>query len=112
MSGHTPGPWHAWGNRLVRAVVPGRPDCSVVVAESCSVERPGLEDGDAEVEEARNLRLLAAAPELLEALGDALEELEDDICAECGEQWDECECPNGDWWRKARAAIRKAKGEA
>jgi hypothetical protein len=76
----------------------------VAIAEACAPYRPGLKDEDSDAEAQRNLHLLAAAPELLEALRLCLEQLE--VCGH-GEDCDYC--------REAREvgeeAIRKARGE-
>lgn len=62
--------------------------------------------------DADTARLIEAAPALRKALETALGELERDTCGRCGAVWDACACPNGEWWRSARAALAKAKGEA
>lgn len=109
MDKYTPGPWEAERHGAVVAEVAGRRR-QVACAQGDAVMHGDTETDVIELQRA-NAQLIAAAPELLESLGDALEEMENDTCVECGQQWDECECPNGDWWRKARGAIAKAKGE-
>lgn len=119
MSGHTPGPWS-----VPHLAEPGvRCDCGYVVSESqrgmgaiCEVfmdrggepAHPGGTAFDSEYEERSvaeaNARLIAAAPDLLEAL----EEL-------FGVAAPESPCEAGaflDAMAHAEAAIAKAKGEA
>ena len=100
MSNHTPGPW--------KAVDGGRFDPEVIITtegridshhgEICSME---IEfNGPHGVEQRANVHLIAAAPDLLEALLTLLGEHEDSDYMTAAEQR-----------AKARAAIRKAKGE-
>lgn len=99
---HTPGPWsfdnrdsdgRTWGYiwPAWEVSLPGatRPPA---IARICHTRHKSVQEVDA------NTRLIAAAPEMLEAL-EALEQLDDD--------------PNGwdEYCAKVRAAIRKAKGE-
>jgi hypothetical protein len=80
---HTPGPWVATGR---------------------SVNAPGSDRNICLVQSAKdaydNARLIAAAPQLLETLDAVIRE----------------DCDGGDcsfeWHEKARAAIKKARGEA
>lgn len=88
MSKHTPGPWTFKG-RTVRGPHPRDPEGRTRIVVNAIWDR-GTYVGEAEA----NARLIAAAPELLEALEIALD------CA--GDAW---------WAEKAEAAIAKAKGE-
>jgi hypothetical protein len=83
---HTPGPWHS-GKSKVNHYVATR--CGDVV---CRLEGSAISPIDARV--AADARLIAAAPDLLEALRSMLED----------DDHDEAK-------RKARAAIAKATGE-
>lgn len=124
MSGHTPGPWIACGEDR------GGCECGHVWsvtadAPVATVERgvwgdcyPVIKDGSAvmetveygvvpEPEAAANARLIAAAPDLLEALVDTLDSYVSLVeCGDCG-SWDP---EQEDHVRKARAAIAKATG--
>ena len=80
---HTPGPWAIDGegtNAMVRGA-----DLTIVAVRH-RLTGPTHE---------ANARLIAAAPELLEALESILSDA----------------CDNGAYWDKARAAIAKARGE-
>lgn len=105
-SKHTPGPW-AWGN-YCEEVSPGAQDCCELVAygpPDINDSRPIFDilhlADDCSISEA-NARLIAAAPEMLEALRDALR-----CCyeADIGGERD----PDS-WMGKAAAAIAKAEG--
>lgn len=101
MSAHTHGPWHIEGNMVVSNYAPRRVwgDNSQYSGKFI-VCQPHMyvsaEGGELEA----NTRLIAAAPELLEALTDALCALE-----VCGRNFDHV-------MGKARDAIAKAKGES
>lgn len=89
---HTPGPWtqHKWPFGF--DVVAGNSDQSRVVASTCTSDFAGSED-------AANARLIAAAPDLLQALVEASVALRfghNSLVA----------------LEKAQAAIAKAAGEA
>lgn len=97
---HTPGPWRSWytgrGNSVffhVSATVPAVPGFCGPTEKQIAQISPT--DGTSEQ---ANARLIAASPELLEALKDA-------VCA--------LQCSGKDWpaETKARAAIAKATGE-
>lgn len=93
MSKHTPGPWDYWqgagiGDESHAEIIAA--DGEIVIAGFNNM----IEQGEA------NARLIAAAPDLLEALVDSLCALE-----VCGRDFDHV-------MGKARAAIAKAKGEA
>ena len=104
MSGHTPGPWEAHqrpespiecGHRVTTA--DGLTVCNV------TYQLPTRVDGEVvEVARIANARLIAAAPELLEALRDVLGWVPD------GGPW-HTDAPMASVAR-ARAAIRKATG--
>jgi hypothetical protein len=84
---HTPGPWKLAGPTTI-----SNADETIVIGYAHNYKTPRVQT-DA------NARLIAAAPELLEALKDA-------VCA--------LQCSGKDWpaETKARAAIAKATGEA
>ena len=71
MSKHTPGPWFATRNIAYWEVVPNNPGMGVpwTVADICPSD-PGNPDGG--LQEA-NARLIAAAPEMLEAIEETLQ---------------------------------------
>ena len=86
---HTPGPWVADGSEITTETWV----CGADGKRICTM-RPSFADWS-------NARLIAAAPELLEALMDALKDLE------ALSQWDNASACA----RKARAAIAKATGK-
>ena len=96
MSKHTPGPWFAVGAQVEIE------DDSVPDICTCDpqVMRQSHLDWHPRTAEA-NARLIAAAPDLLEALEEALEDWDND----------EPDFVRLEWADKARAAIAKAKGE-
>jgi hypothetical protein len=101
MNKHTPGPWFAEANDSYWEVNPmngGDDGIPFSVANVCC-SSPGYRDGG--LQEA-NARLIAAAPELLEALRELLEDTQH-ANHDCG---DLSYCPVS----KARAAIAKATG--
>ena len=83
-SSFTPGPWYFLPDRNGRLQV--GPSINYTVAEMCVTPLEGQE---------ANARLIAAAPELLEALKWAVDNPNDDAY----------------WIEQARAAILKATGE-
>lgn len=99
MSKHTPGPWRA--------------DCFTIRAECndiviANMRGPDLRNRGSEWKEDMdyrmgNVRLAAAAPELLEALSDLL--------AMCQRQTDFNDDGDGCMFDRCRAAITKATGE-
>ena len=96
MSKHTPGPWVVAGPNLIDqadAGIWGSGEFDFVI---CDMQRDGYEDA----EQGANARLIAAAPDLLEAL---------EYCLDC--LGDEFALP-ADCQNNARAAIAKARGEA
>lgn len=95
---HTPGPWRVVADESA-AQVTGFP---CIEADGYTVV--GLEGmyGDIETDFA-NARLIAAAPDLLDALADAVDAWE--THCESGDMM------QGDWVRDARAAIAKARGQ-
>ncbi len=95
MSAHTPGPWgYDLPDNWIYAFRENGTQIFVAQARNISVQ--------SEVRDA-NARLIAAAPELLAALIDALEFLENDC---------PLDLPCGPEIRQARAAIAKATGAA
>ena len=92
---HTPGPW-CLSDESPMII---EDECKVIVGSASTYPNSGYFPGQKEAE--ANARLIAAAPELLEALEKALD---DSACDgdQCGTEWHEL----------ARAAIAKAKGES
>lgn len=97
MSKHTPGPWRINGNNMFRWIVAD----SEVFTHSGDVNRSAY-GGNMVCESVHkaNARLIAAAPELLEALKEIVD-------AADGAGWEQLD-PS---FKKARAAIAKATGE-
>lgn len=93
--GHTPGPWFITGNmtRYIEASIGGG-----LIQEVASCGPTEADNGYGEQQMA-NARLIAAAPELLEALEHAVKTAEWDTYGRAS-------------LNKARAAIAKARGEA
>ena len=83
MSTHTPGPWHVANG------------CQIRSAKDQIAKAWMMRNGEG----LANARLIAAAPELLEAL-------EEIVSAADGDGWSQLDAD----LRKARAAIAKAKG--
>lgn len=136
MSGHTPGPWELWrGHRYVgggedicigagetwlvnmdhrASRCPGVYDMAAEAAEDwdhkncpiCTIDDPEITE-----EQLANARLIAAAPDLLEALEWLLENDDVEIYASAIER-SGVRFDFYDWEGLARAAIAKAKGEA
>lgn len=100
MSGHTPGPWR----------VSGGGSTDVFADDGSHVARVGVRTavGTAYVVALTNARLIAAAPDLLEAL----EWMVDNDETNEGGEWDEENAYWIDGLNKARAAIKKARGES
>lgn len=116
MSKHTPGPWGTWIDDIKYGVT-GPSAAHAMIAENAikksdlngawkdsfhvvsSVGRVScLALGDTEVEARANARLIAAAPDLLEALQEALDH--------------QLVTEGPDWWGKALAAVSKATGQS
>lgn len=90
----TPGPWSLDNNDVrdeAQAVESEATGC--IVAEACTLDRPG----DCEA----NAHLIAAAPELYEALEGIMRAEARDRVMPAGAEWD-----------AARAALAKARGES
>lgn len=97
MSKHTPGPWVVFHNkyRIPAVEVDG------------SVWSEGFDSGvRLQSERDANAHLIAAAPDLLAALKELLDQGEG--CAACGFGTPGCGCR----YERARAAIAKAEGES
>ena len=94
---HTPGPWYAEKKNVHTGSVA---TCHWDGEDWWEVYSLNWADGSAEA----NARLIAAAPDLLEALEEALEDWGDD-------HFDEEYPYRIEWADKARAAIRKARGK-
>ena len=98
MSKHTPGPWLI--NRESEDVIEGKLSIESVNAETQLSYFIAQVDGCKSQE--ANARLIAAAPDLLEALDDAMDMLGSRLIKDTfGYEWHE----------KASAAIAKAKGD-
>jgi hypothetical protein len=99
MSNHTPGPWKQFGQSQDRylAVIDSIPDRKDRVVANC-ICHVALTNKDAKA----NAQLIAAAPELLEAL--------DSLVSACDLPGDHCEVEQA--LPRAIAAIKKAKGES
>lgn len=98
--GFTPGPWVYDGSLADEQGFP----CVASAAHNlaiCSV----IDDGIDAAEQEANAHLIASAPELLEALREAVEDLEQTLRWPYG--W---ECSEEDLLGKARAVIAKAEG--
>jgi hypothetical protein len=105
---HTPGPWRIVidddGNSLSgRPMIAAAPELDCAIVHWDGFEQEFWESARGKKEMHANARLIAAAPDLLEALERCLNFIENTE----SEMGDTLEC--GD---KARAAIAKAKGEA
>ncbi len=126
MSKHTPGPWDAWIHKSKFWITgPAAADCmnainavrdepycvggSAIQIASESMEAPAIAFGDNKETAEANARLIAAAPELLDALQDCLKFLENDLFSEKAPFFAQIAQPE---IRKAHAAIDKANGTA
>lgn len=105
MSGHTKGPWFA--DKCVEGTIGGIQDSHGEHVAQAQARQP-LAAGKPDYERKANARLIAAAPELLEAL-EGMTERYTELAnsGDCG-FWD---CENENEVKAARAAIKKAKGE-
>ena len=104
---HTPGPWHV-NSSIPHEVVAEDGDLGVASTFGLSLMSGG---STLEAEWDANARLIAAAPDLLEALERILPEIEDEI-----EQ--RSTSGNNEYWRQlavlrdlARHAVARARGE-
>jgi hypothetical protein len=114
MSGHTPGPWRIVNGSDVFTPLGAANAAGVHAAHNdgwhiadCGGFYTSTDDGEAALEfseECANVRLIAAAPDLLEVLQEVLAETADCCDVDISEVWD--------FAAKARAAIAKATGEA
>jgi hypothetical protein len=98
MSTHTPGPWQM-DDEHFEDVYAESGELVVAAYPFVDAKRP---EGERIAEQKANARLIAAAPELLEALDLALGLSKGKYSPEA---WD-------DWLEKADTAIRKAKGSS
>lgn len=97
MNGHTPGPWEASDD----AILCGDPDMAIGSVFPCDRDKSAYGTGFTYGEVTKsNARLIASAPELLEALLEA-----DRVLGNLG-----CD-PENSPRAEARAAIAKATGE-
>lgn len=104
---HTPGPWFITGSmtKYVEARIPGR-----MIQEVAACGPTAADDGYGEQQMA-NARLIAAAPDLLEALIEVTASLAWNAHGECRAIHDGPIMPSAQAVEFARAAIAKAKGE-
>jgi hypothetical protein len=108
---HTPGPWRigslksfdGYTGQPFRNVWAGHNDAATVVARAIRTEGAMTNDVDADA------NLIAAAPDLLQALKKLLEFVEGAAEGKDSFYWDEI---NKDEGSAARAAIAKATGES
>lgn len=96
---HTPGPWGIEQTDTANWIGPMRPDGVKIAEIVADTDRDGLTDEAMERNDA-NARLIAAAPELLEALEVLFDE------------WMHFGRPSTETMEKAESAIAKAKGGA
>ena len=120
MSKHTPGPWEAWNshNRVIlKSWRVGERNTTPGVVRPIAVVSSDGRTGD---EEFANAQLIAAAPELIEALRATVASLMNYIPREAGGYAEGCfkyACGGWDMWNcscsicRARRAIQKAVGE-
>lgn len=107
---HTPGPWtvEPWSYDNGRRMVHTIQTKTDAVAQLCNLYRhPDHTDADAEM--MANARLIASAPELLEALESCwleLRQMHQEYQPDC-----KGGCPTTAAMLQARDAIRKARGE-
>lgn len=105
MSKHTPGPWH-WRNGRLEAVTPAWEAriATILDDEGCMVFRETYGQGvDAKTEQEANLRLIATAPDLLQALKALVEEMARRGTSDPGNGY-------SDLVMQAEAAIAQAEG--
>ena len=103
MSAHTPGPWRItdrYGVLTYQVGIDGRTVCTVWPRQQG--HRPSGVDTEPWPEGEANARLIAAAPELLDALRAAV-----DLYGKPGGPWN-VPGPVGTWIEQARAAIAAA----
>lgn len=99
---HTPGPWvFCWDKYGKESEIHGKSELND--APICIVLHDDVTESGAE-EQLANARLIAAAPELLEALKALIDNVGICICYDESER--ECKA-----WEMAEAAIAKAEGE-
>jgi hypothetical protein len=95
MAEHTPGPWRTEAVSDAVRVVSGSGRTKIILARCAPPQIP-------EAETHANARLMAAAPDLYDALDRIVRNCRD---ADCGDH-----CPNSCMFCQAHAAIAKAKG--
>lgn len=113
MSGHTPGPWTIrWGTN-VGAV---RSGAEWAIVAACGGFATNTDKGQHHDENESNTRLIAAAPELLAALKECADELEEWVAHHYGDDvhpaLERKVYRDMEPVRIARAAIAKAEGGA
>ncbi|MFA5187055.1 MAG: hypothetical protein WC551_11285 [Patescibacteria group bacterium] len=102
MSGHTPGPWRRIQNHILSI------DANVAMTLSEGMSASKVEHRISKEEAEANAHLIAAAPDMLEALLDLLQRHCNLCVAYHGENLESCRaCPSVNL---ARAVIAKAKG--
>lgn len=100
-SKHTPGPWKDWSDSTRLVVAQRSPDSGAHGVVATMAAGFGVEQKEA------NARLIAAAPELLDALKSALAFL--DFCDFTDPEWGDSE--GYEVAEKARAVIAKVEDE-
>ena len=111
MSKHTPGPWAAHFEEAYFVTGPDLGRVAMMMNLKGAHGLGGRRTGD---ESAANARLIAAAPDLLEALQGLTQAINFRAAAVCGNDDSKVEFAVSEFWRaqdKALAAIAKATGE-
>lgn len=110
-AGHTPGPWLVGisGNNAIHCVDARRPEDDELI-EICEVWGTYKDTEETDVSHA-NARLIAAAPELLEALEECASDLEAEIEARRGAVLERTMERDLATVARARAIIAKATGQ-
>lgn len=106
MSEHAPGPWTVDKAQVLLGTQDGDEVSDSMGNRVCEVSHLSTK--------LANARLIAAAPELLEALKGILDSYEAYLAlneSKPEDQWDEYDCAFLPKWRAAQAAIKKATGE-
>ena len=103
-SKHTPGPWKRKDNFVYSPMFDEDDTLSVSIAVACTGIAPAI----------ANANLIAAAPDMYEALGHLLiaaQKVCDDFCCGAGCSQDARDCKLEGGLIRAEIALRKARGE-